>query len=1073
MPVCQSQASLQENVSSGQVGGLFTKGDAKYSGCHLYFSGDGSLPAGDTSSGSALQFCLRFSSSGASEISPVQFSELPQIGRHETNEASREKPREVPVVHETTSQYKIDKDILEAESLAGCRSRGSPVLNPKQLTQSDVCGYQSIHKKCDASDLSSGNKFFEVPETKKFETEDSPWKTIPKPPTTQNGTSHQYKIDNGVSTSVTSPIGCQTRKSDAPVSDIITKSDKNQQKNRRKSDARKLKAADIDHAIELSIAASEAMVISEMVSSSFPSDLLPTAAILEIALRVKQARTESYANVLEVTTVFKSDELDETDQLSDLDDDIMEDVFQDVGLSVTQIIETPENSCKHRKSPEQPQIMQSNSFSDLNRHVSESNSGCKGEAQRKRLKAQDPDNNITICKTNDFANELQSKELASGLPSLQQAKSSAFRKQSTTHTEQLIHNSNALTATHQATLKERGVNPDRDTNIKKTVKKFYCEETSFISESMDVEDQCPTEESAFDIVASSSSPFKDLSEGTYKEMEMNASETVISSQDIVRSSVVSSVDPLCSIVPCSIPLHDDPMKETKDKGVLDAMNTVTLKPSNQGVECVASKTSVEGSAVPNRKQFNSLKHYSMVIPCQKAAGGTYLFPTEQNTAHFASKKIESRLPLKLTENFLDVDGRTNSHDLRSKDHEEAEPSSIGERKEDHIGRSIDINEERCPPLVLNYKKRRHQACKMILNSDHEAGTLRKSSLRNMRKYRSDLTNEVSYKDQTTTSACFPEQSNLHSHPANEHRPLDKKVRFVEPKSTVDRSTTGGRSQSGYKTRSSYRRTEKKFESCLHYTAENGKEIHGKGMIFLGLDFLLTGLSSKREKEREELIRKHGGYVLSSIPPLLPDVMRKRMDTACLKLPIVLSPKKVQTTKFLYGCATNRWILNDNWLVDSVQAGSVLPPGKYTIRPMLASGMKCLRITDPPCLNDTFIFDRVGIMLHGKPSFCTKFSKIIKHGGGQVFKSLQRLVQSLKNDKNSVGVIVVENEYSVSRHLKHCAFEQSLQTMPLSWVVNSLFSGKLLPFKKDCCAPLRRIKMPTFSTAQATDMSQEI
>jgi len=36
---------------------------------------------------------------------------------------------------------------------------------------------------------------------------------------------------------------------------------------------------------------------------------------------------------------------------------------------------------------------------------------------------------------------------------------------------------------------------------------------------------------------------------------------------------------------------------------------------------------------------------------------------------------------------------------------------------------------------------------------------------------------------------------------------------------------------------------------------------------------------------------------------------------------------VQTTKFLYGCATDTWMLNAHWLVDSVHAGSLLPPWK--------------------------------------------------------------------------------------------------------------------------------------------------
>lgn len=71
------------------------------------------------------------------------------------------------------------------------------------------------------------------------------------------------------------------------------------------------------------------------------------------------------------------------------------------------------------------------------------------------------------------------------------------------------------------------------------------------------------------------------------------------------------------------------------------------------------------------------------------------------------------------------------------------------------------------------------------------------------------------------------------------------------------------------------------------------EVDGKEMIFLGLEFLLTGFSSQKRKELEALIRKYGGYVLSNIPACSPDLRGKcKVDPSCWKLPIVLSPKKV-------------------------------------------------------------------------------------------------------------------------------------------------------------------------------------
>ena len=52
----------------------------------------------------------------------------------------------------------------------------------------------------------------------------------------------------------------------------------------------------------------------------------------------------------------------------------------------------------------------------------------------------------------------------------------------------------------------------------------------------------------------------------------------------------------------------------------------------------------------------------------------------------------------------------------------------------------------------------------------------------------------------------------------------------------------------------------------------------------------------------------------------------------------------------------------------------------------------------------------------------------QHGGGQVFKSLQRLVQNLDAEKISVGTIIVEDESMTSRHLKHCASEGKIPMM---------------------------------------------
>lgn len=96
-----------------------------------------------------------------------------------------------------------------------------------------------------------------------------------------------------------------------------------------KFNVRYLLATDMTAAAELSIAASEALVIHEIVRSGVAADAFPTEVVLEAALRVKKARLEWSEDAVNSLT----DETDKSDSLSDLDDLTMADVYEDVGLS--------------------------------------------------------------------------------------------------------------------------------------------------------------------------------------------------------------------------------------------------------------------------------------------------------------------------------------------------------------------------------------------------------------------------------------------------------------------------------------------------------------------------------------------------------------------------------------------------------------------------------------------------------------------------------------------------------------------------------------------------------------------
>jgi len=96
------------------------------------------------------------------------------------------------------------------------------------------------------------------------------------------------------------------------------------------SEVKDFEGADVSNAVKLSIAASEALVIHDLVKMDSVLETMRTEAVLEVALRVKQARLEG----LEDGFQSSNEESNYSDSLSDLDDFIMEDTYEDIGLPI-------------------------------------------------------------------------------------------------------------------------------------------------------------------------------------------------------------------------------------------------------------------------------------------------------------------------------------------------------------------------------------------------------------------------------------------------------------------------------------------------------------------------------------------------------------------------------------------------------------------------------------------------------------------------------------------------------------------------------------------------------------------
>lgn len=113
-------------------------------------------------------------------------------------------------------------------------------------------------------------------------------------------------------------VGCQS----------LTNSEYHENQQGEKLDVGCLKNAEVSDAIELSVVASEALVIHELLKVELDSAAVSVEAVLEASIQVKKARIESLESAHEII----NEEVDLSDSLSDLDNSTMRDAFDDVGL---------------------------------------------------------------------------------------------------------------------------------------------------------------------------------------------------------------------------------------------------------------------------------------------------------------------------------------------------------------------------------------------------------------------------------------------------------------------------------------------------------------------------------------------------------------------------------------------------------------------------------------------------------------------------------------------------------------------------------------------------------------------
>ncbi|TXG49177.1 hypothetical protein EZV62_025052 [Acer yangbiense] len=1014
-------AILQGSISEGKDVDLISREEGRYSGCHLFLSGqDNSLTSFAPSSENVLHLHLHLSSYGDSQHSQSEPFHEPQIQR-DCNKL-------------------LSVQQVETSAGAGWKTDDNVVLPGQQ----DETSASNVNK-------TNINKVLPLQQAETSAgTEDK---------------SYRLKTDNnaGYGNSLP-PTSIQKVSESLGIQSPVLKLDSERQ-SERNSNVRYLQVADVSDAVELSISASEALVIHELVKSESASEALPAAAVIEAALQVKQARLEGLEDAFHYPSeAFK--EIDEIDILSDLDDWDIADACEDVGLSFID----PDNKLRCGSDASQVKFIPS----------AENHYGCDNEFKHIDVQAQQEKHHVDPAlalnssllashsepvlhqSTHEISHVLSVAQPEAGMDLfLSRDSDNAARKDITSYSVEDRFSSRWFGG--WTGVKEVEVPPELEQNNSKSIPKFYVNETSFFSESADIaldeNSFVQKRETGSKITSQSSVHF----EGSYKK----ADEGILISQD-VSSSILSSVDPLCSVVPCSIssmntnsPLaeeHND-IEVNAEKQPLEVENwwrTTDLNvESFHGDRNHAPTFDGKSSETPVRRQLTLLKNYSTLLPKHDSnleRGRLYhnqsflseydaeLLPLEQN--------MSRSLPFRSVSNCAVGTGNEEACNtsLIRRETEETE----NHNKSHGAELQFQTLKESRSPRILNRRTRcRLHSSKLLVDNiigkkgpkeAAEQETVTKLHQRN--------------NSQNILSECY--------NVLDTQAPARKQVHFMEVEVELQQHEDIQKPRSSHEIHSS--KKSKYSNAWLHSRTQDIKRRlttrakNGKKLIFQGIEFLLTGFSSQKEKETEGLIRKYGGMVLSGIPP--PNSRRKRSAKSNFQqLPVILCPKKLKTTQFLYGCAVNAFILKVKWLSDSIAAGSVIPPEKYTILSNQAdaeiTGIGKLVFHD----NNGCIFERVGIMLLGSHSFCTKFTLIFMHGGGIVFKTLHWLVQSLETEKISVAAIVAEDERRVSRHLRHCASERKIPMMTASWIIKSLHLGKLLPFKENKRIPLPSVKVP--------------
>ncbi|CAJ1958789.1 unnamed protein product [Sphenostylis stenocarpa] len=741
------------------------------------------------------------------------------------------------------------------------------------------------------------------------------------------------------------------------------------EKQKEEFEVKGFEGADVSNAVELSIAASEALVIHDLAKLDSVSETMRAEAVLEVALLVKQARQG-----LEDGFQSSKEESDYSDSLSDLNDFIMEDAYEDIGLPIGVPVEN--NLCSstifqakgmsnvekgsggNKEHSDDERTSQLDNFDDKSKKKQ-----LEVTVEREMQQNTDSPHHSLLCEKEMHSDdpglgENALKHSDNRLPISHQCKGNSIKLPNSVNSllvENFENFKKENGATYPAPERFRsrwlgGWTYSSSSNKKNAewIPKFLVRETSFLTESVDIvpdENSCVLRNDPTRAIGSQlSMPFEDS--------HNKPDESILQSQDVIRCSSLSLTDPLCSVVPCSLSLehvnynaHIDKNNDTEDfvpsVSEFEVDNFQRILDKNVNICCSDEKimSVLDGKDIPitetrmddqvtgklTRVEHTSLKTYSTIVPNQdlNLDYNVTELPIDQSMGSAASLGTKIWESLSASKH---ADGNKNKADNQhSVDHKsitEITNYKCGDelKAANACGISAEPTQDRRSPIILNNRIRRRLLGPMNVANDV-------SVEKNMEQ---DGVSETVIQNQQNNNIneLQIEGNKFHSR----HFRVRKKVHFSEKVEELNPKRKLSKLESSHKRCSSVRAKRQRVSRSLtdsvpsmKHSLTNYCRNRVNEFIFQGIEFLLTGIPSEKERDVEALIRNSGGVVLYDIPS--PQNSGVKRNSTLSHFPIVLCMRKLQTTKFLYGCAVGASILKVDWLTDSVASGTILKPEK--------------------------------------------------------------------------------------------------------------------------------------------------